>query len=195
MEAVLDAAGVGADVHLVGHSLGGLVVATVAAGRPVASVTVVDQPLRLGGFRDQVGWFEDQPRDPAAFPAVMAAVFEFGLGPRLDPGARERLTTLRRPDQRVVLGVWSFLLEAPPAEIDAAIDGAIIGGRARHLSLFGTDPGPDYAPWLAERVPGAVVEVWDDHGHYPHLVDPDRFTARLQAHWTAVDPHRELPRR
>jgi pimeloyl-ACP methyl ester carboxylesterase len=45
--------------------------------------------------------------------------------------------------------------------------------------LHGIDPGPDYAGWLRARVPDAMVEVWPDHGHYPHLVDPERFVARL----------------
>ncbi|MET0663145.1 MAG: hypothetical protein ABWZ42_08435 [Ilumatobacteraceae bacterium] len=33
------------------------------------------------------------------------------------------------------------------------------------------------------RVPGASVETWHDHGHGPHLVDPDRFVDRLLAFW------------
>ncbi len=183
--AVLDGAEVGDAAHLVGHSRGGLVVAAVGAARPVASVTVVDQPLRLAGFRDQVAWFEAELRDPATFPAVMAAVFEFSVGERLGADEKQRLAALRRADQEVVLGVWSFLLETPPAEIETVIDAAIASratGRP-HLTLLGTEPDADYPAWLAERIPGAVVEVWDDHGHYPHLVDPDRFTARLRAFW------------
>jgi len=53
----------------------------------------------------------------------------------------------------------------------------------RYLSLFGIDPGPDYADWLMSPIAGAVVEVWAEHGHYPHLVDPDRFVARLTDFW------------
>ncbi len=182
--AVLDAAGVGGDVRLVGHSRGGLVVAAVGAARPVASVVVVDQPLRLAGFRDQVAWFESELRHPATFPAVMEAVFEFSVGDRLSAEERQRLRALRRAEQEVVLGVWSFLLETPPAEIAAAIDQAISTRRTvPHLTLLGADPEPDYPAWLAERIPGAAVEVWADHGHYPHLVDPDRFTARLREFW------------
>ncbi|HHO58195.1 MAG TPA: alpha/beta hydrolase, partial [Oceanithermus profundus] len=37
--------------------------------------------------------------------------------------------------------------------------------------------------WLAARIPGAAVEVWPDYGHYPHLVDPDRFVERLRTFW------------
>jgi pimeloyl-ACP methyl ester carboxylesterase len=63
----------------------------------------------------------------------------------------------------------------------------MLAGYADHptpyLALFGIDPGPGYAEWLARRVPGAVVETWEDHGHYPHLVDPDRFVDRIVAFW------------
>lgn len=44
-----------------------------------------------------------------------------------------------------------------------------------YLSLFGTDPGAGYPDWLSGLVPTARVETWDGVGHYPHLVDPDRF--------------------
>lgn len=193
LAAVLDAAEVDGAAHLVGHSLGGLVVAAVAASHPVASVVVVDQPLRLGGFREQVAWFEAELRDPATFPAVMAAVFEFSVGERLPADEKQRIAALRRADQEVVLGVWSFRLETPPAEVEAAIDQAItpvIAGPP-HLTLLGTRPDPDYPAWLAQRIPGAVVEVWEGHGHYPHLVDPDRFTDRLRALWAGKAPSLE----
>ena len=29
------------------------------------------------------------------------------------------------------------------------------------------------------RIPTAEVEVWPDLGHYPHLVEPERFVARV----------------
>ena len=33
--------------------------------------------------------------------------------------------------------------------------------------------------WLLAQVANARVEVWPDHGHYPHLVDPAHFVERL----------------
>jgi pimeloyl-ACP methyl ester carboxylesterase len=49
------------------------------------------------------------------------------------------------------------------------------------LSLHGIDPGPDDIAWLTGLVPSVEVEVWADHGHDPHLVDPSRFLARVEA--------------
>jgi len=53
------------------------------------------------------------------------------------------------------------------------------------LSLHGLDAGPDYAAWLAARIPTATVEVWTDEqgrplGHHPHLMAPERFVARVR---------------
>lgn len=53
--------------------------------------------------------------------------------------------------------------------------------RVPYLSIHGVDPGAEYAHWLADLIPGALVEVWPDLGHYPHLVEPARFVSRLAA--------------
>lgn len=45
-------------------------------------------------------------------------------------------------------------------------------------------PGPAYAAWLTGLIPTATVELWEGLGHYPHLVDPDRFVRRLDEFWT-----------
>ena len=126
-------------------------------------------------------------RDPAMFPLVITGLFDQLVGDRLPAAERECIAALRRPDQSVALGVWRMLLDAPVDEVDAAIDAALAGyGTAAtpHLSIMGVDPGEHYAAWIAERIPGAVTEVWPDHGHYPHLVDPDRFVARLEQFWS-----------
>jgi pimeloyl-ACP methyl ester carboxylesterase len=172
--------------HLVGHSLGGAVVSAAGSGLPVASVTNVDQPLQLAGFKDQVCVLEGQLRDPATFAGVMTAVFDSMAGELLTAGERDRLEALRQPDQEVVLGVWALLLEQPAEAISQAVDAALAGYGVPYLSLFGIDPGHGYADWLAARIPGAQVECWDDHGHYPHLVDPDRFVARLRQFWSGL---------
>ena len=67
--AVLEATGTLGTAHLVGHSLGGMVVTAVGAAAPVASIVDVDQSLKLGSFKAQLGEFEPMLRDPATFPA------------------------------------------------------------------------------------------------------------------------------
>ena len=172
--------------HLVGHSLGGAVVSAAGAAISVASVVNLDQSLRLGEFKKLLEAVEPMLRDADMFPDVMTSIFTDLMGPRLSESERDRLTELRRADQAVVLGVWAELFTSTPEEVELLVDDGLAGyGEATvpYLSLFGVDPGRDYVQWLQARIPGAMCEVWPDHGHYPHLVDPDRFVARLTDFW------------
>jgi pimeloyl-ACP methyl ester carboxylesterase len=153
---------------------------------PVASVVAVDQSLQLGAFKSDLVAAEPLLRDPDQYRFVVGAMFEAMSGTLLSGDERGRIGALRRPDQAVILGVWDLLLTAPDDQIAAAVDTALAGyvdHPTPYLALFGIDPGESYASWLAERVPGGVVEIWADHGHYPHLVDPDRFVERLIGFW------------
>ena len=172
--------------HLVGHSLGGAVVSAAGAALPVSSVVNVDQSLQLGGFKEQLMGFEQQLHDFDAFPIVIQSLFETMAGDMIGADEKARVNAARRPDQDVVLGVWEMILSMPAKEIAAVVDGALAGYAdldVPYLSLFGIDPGDGYAAWIASHIDGAVTDVWPDHGHYPHLVDPDRFVARLQEFW------------
>ena len=169
--------------HLVGHSLGGAVVSAAGAALPVASVVNVDQSLKLDGFKAALMPAEPMLRDPEAFGAVITQLFTDMRG-ALPDDEFDRVSALRRPAQDVVLGVWELILTASEEEIAAVVDGALADyGDTRYLSLFGIDPGPGYGEWLAGHIVNSAVEVWDGSGHYPHLVDPDRFVARLEAFW------------
>ena len=42
-----------------------------------------------------------------------------------------------------------------------------VGFTDADLALFGSDPGPSYADWLASYGSVASTAVWADHGHYP----------------------------
>ncbi len=173
--------------HLVGHSLGGAVASAAGAVLPVSSVVNVDQSLQLDGFKAQLMGFEAQLRDADAFPFVIQGVFEMMAGDRITPDEMARVNSARRPDQDVVLGVWEMILTLPAEEIADVVDGALAGYSGLdvpYLSLFGIDPGDGYAAWISSHIDGAVTEVWPDHGHYPHLVDPDRFVDRLHAFWS-----------
>lgn len=173
--------------HLVGHSLGGIVVSAAGASLPVSSVVNVDQSLQLASFKDQLMPFAEQLRDPTAFPLVIEGLFAMMAGDKISPAEVERVNALRRPDQQVVLGVWELILTMEVDEIAAIVDAALAGyhgAGVSYLSLFGIDPGPDYANWLSGHIAESTSEVWRDHGHYPHLVDPDRFVSLLHDFWT-----------
>lgn len=183
--AVATAAGVERP-HLVGHSLGGTVVSVLGASFPAASIVNVDQSLQLDAFQSTLQAVEPLLRDPETFPGVLAALFDELDGPLLSSETSARMAQARKPVQEVVLGIWDLVLTAPAEQIAAIVD-AILAGHAQnpvpYLSLFGNDPGPDYRAWLEARIPSAQIEFWPEHGHFPHIVDPDRFVARLREFW------------
>ena len=190
--AVIAAAGVERP-HLVGHSLGGAVVTAAGALLDVASVVDIDQSLQLDAFKAQLMPAEPMLRDPEQYHLVVDAMFEMMMGDMLPASEQSQINGLRRADHEVVLGVWELLLTEPVEQIAAAVDDALAGYTGRsvpYLALFGIDPGDDYAAWLAERIPASIVECWSDadhhFGHYPHLVDPDRFVTRLSDFWTTT---------
>lgn len=176
--AVLAAEGA-ADALVIGHSLGGAVVSAYAAGGPCRGVVNVDQPLALGGFKDGLAQLEPMLRgSPEECAAAIGALFDQMRGP-LSEAEFRRVGDLRRPDQDVVLGVWDLVLTSSVEDLDAVVAGLAGAITVPYLSLHGIDPGPDYGAWLTGLVPTATVEVWQDHGHYPHLVDVPRFVARV----------------
>jgi pimeloyl-ACP methyl ester carboxylesterase len=183
--AVIAASGV-VRPHLVGHSLGGAVVTAAGATLDVASVVDIDQSLQLDSFKAQLVPAEPMLRNAGQYHHVVDAMFEMMMGELLSADERSRIGALRRADHEVVLAVWELLLSEPVEVIAATVDAALAGYAGRdvaYLALFGLDPGEGYDAWLAERIPGAVVEYWEAHGHYPHLVDPDRFVTRLREFW------------
>lgn len=166
---------------LIGHSLGGAVVSAYASAAPCRGVINVDQPLALGGFKEALGAIEAMLRGtPDECAAAVHAVFDQMVGPLPAP-ERERIEGMRRPDQEVVLGVWDLVLTSSVEELDAVVDAMAGSVKVPYLSLHGIDPGDDYREWLTSRIATAVVEVWPDHGHYPHLMDVARFVDRVDA--------------
>ncbi|MEM7321580.1 MAG: alpha/beta hydrolase [Actinomycetota bacterium] len=174
-------------VHLVGHSLGGAVVSAVGAAAPVASIVNVDQSLQLGAFKAQLAEVEPMLRNPETFGAVIDGMFAQLAGSTIAPEDMARINSFRRADQDVVLGVWELMFSMTEEEVNQVVEGALGGYAGKtvpYLSLFGEDPGPDYQAWLAGYIEGAETELWAANGHYPHLVDPDRFVERLRAFWS-----------
>jgi pimeloyl-ACP methyl ester carboxylesterase len=168
-----------ADPLVVGHSMGGIVATAYAAAHRCRAVVNVDQSIALGDLQDLVRSAEPMLRGDD-FADVLTALFE-SLQGALPPDEVARIGALRRPEPAVVLGVWAPLLELSRADLDALVAGVAAQVRVPYLSLHGTDPGADYGAWLVGAIPTATVEVWDGLGHYPHLVEPVRFTDRIRA--------------
>jgi len=177
--AVVRAVGMDAPT-VVGHSLGGIVATVYAATQPSLRVLNIDQSLALADFKDAVASIEAQLRgDEATFLATINAMLGAMEGP-MSPGESARMRALRRPDQAVVLAVWAPVMESSAADLDALVRSFAGQVTVPYLALHGSDPGAGYTAWLADVIPQAKLEVWPDEGHYPHLVEPDRFVNRLE---------------
>lgn len=167
------------DAVVVGHSLGGVVASAFAAIAPCRGVVSIDQPLRLSSFKEALSQLAPMLNGTReSFDQALELMFATMDGP-LSADQQARLRQHRRADQTVVLATWASVFESTPEELDATVEALAAGITVPYLSLHGTDPGPDYAPWLQHLVPTATVEVWPNMGHYLHLVDPGRFLARL----------------
>jgi pimeloyl-ACP methyl ester carboxylesterase len=165
---------------VVGHSLGGAVVSVYAAANPVRGVLNVDQPLEMRGFKALLEPLEPMLRgDEATFRSLIGQIFESLYG-ALSTEERARIQSLSHPEQDVVLGAWDLVLTATPEEMDELIRSTVQLVTAPYLAIAGSDPGEAYVAWLEDVIPTATFELWGDVGHYPHLVEPERFVQRIR---------------
>ena len=164
---------------VVGHSLGVTVAAVYAAVHTARAVVCVDGSLRFGDFAAEVVHPRAaELRGERTMDAVLAIDHALGLEPYAGTAEMER-RVLAFP-REVVLGIWEQLLATPPEQLTAVAEAVLPQIGAPLLSLHGSAPAPDYEAWLTGLVPAARVEVWDGSGHMLHLVDPERFAARVR---------------
>jgi pimeloyl-ACP methyl ester carboxylesterase len=166
---------------LVGHSLGAVVVTAYAAGAPARAVVNVDQGLALGDFAAALQQVEPMLRGEGfhdALGMVFAGLGVDALPPRWREWAEAKHAAAR---QEVVLGTWQLIFDSDAATLNGIVESMLGAVTVPYLAIHGSDPGDGYAGWLTSHVPTATVEVWDGDGHYPHLVEPERFAARVRA--------------
>lgn len=164
---------------VVGHSMGGIVATAYGALFPARAIVNVDQPLHLAGMQQQILQAEGMLRGEA-FPLFIQGMFAQMAG-GLDPDEMARVDGIRVPKQEVVLGMWRPLLEDSPDELAGLVSTLTkIPAEVPYLVITGLDAGPEYAAWLQQQIPQTVHEIWQPPTHYPHLVDPARFVARVE---------------
>ncbi|MHB1787423.1 MAG: alpha/beta fold hydrolase [Acidimicrobiales bacterium] len=179
--AVVSEAAIDGPSLLVGHSLGAIVVTAYATQAAVRGIVNIDQSLRLGDFAAALQPLAPILRGPD-FGGAVTAVFESLGVDRLPDEAKTYVTSKHREArQEVVLGVWDLVLDSAPKDLTAMAESLLGALKAPYLAVHGSDPGEGYPAWLSGLIPGATVEVWPGDGHYPHLVEPERFATRLAA--------------
>jgi pimeloyl-ACP methyl ester carboxylesterase len=163
---------------IVGHSLGASIAAVYAAAHAARAVVCVDQSLRFGEF---AGLVQAHAEDLLS-QRTMEAVWSIDRALQLEPytGVEDIERRVLAFPREVVLGIWDALLSTPPEQLTAIAEAVLPRITAPLLSLHGSPPPPDYAAWIGGLARGARVEIWDGTGHMLHLVEPERFAARVR---------------
>ncbi len=169
-----------ASPHLIGHSLGGLLVTLLAAPVRASSVVNVDQPFFMGPLIALIRELEPRLRGPD-FAAAMNEMMDRMGGRCLPSRVHEELCQYRgRARQDFVLSLWKPLLAQDEPAVAAMVEPFLRQIRCPYLALHGEEPGAAYREWLERSVLTAEIEVWEGLGHWLHRVDPDRFAARIR---------------
>jgi pimeloyl-ACP methyl ester carboxylesterase len=163
---------------VVGHSAGALQATAYGSAHPTLGVVNVDQPMSVGSF---VGFV--QQLSPALYGPDFAAAFapfadSIGVG-RLPRPERERVLATQHIEQQVVLDHWHRPLTESPAALQAEIDALLDRISVPYLWLVGEQVDDATRDHLLAHLPQAEIETWPGAGHMLHLMEPDRFAARV----------------
>src|SRR5262252_3936868 len=163
---------------VVGHSMAAAVAGLYASAHPARGIVLVDQATEVLPFAQMLQQIAPMLRGPA-FEQVWPNI-ENSLGlDRIPEPVRALVLVTHQVKQDVVLGYGEQVLSTEPAELQAWIDDKAARIKTLCLAVFGR-PATDGERERLGRLPDAQIEEWAGDGHFVHLVDPERFTARLQ---------------
>jgi pimeloyl-ACP methyl ester carboxylesterase len=164
---------------VVGHSMSGGLACIYAAAHPTRGLVVVDSGPDLQPFAELVHRLAPALRGPGFANAWQR--FESSLGlERIPEPARSAVCAGHHVDRDIVVGYWEPLLRAEPAELQARIDAQILPRLdVPCLGVFGR-PVTERERERFAQVADVALEEWTGDGHFVHLVDADRFAARLR---------------
>jgi pimeloyl-ACP methyl ester carboxylesterase len=170
---------------VVGHSIGGIIATIYASMYATAGLVTSDQILRPTEFIERIQVLREQLKNPKAFPRIWRSI-ESKLGIGLIPEER-RMFVLEasNPRQEIVLGYWGLASNespATPAEIERQIAAAASRIKSPFTAIFGEDVDLEYRDWLSKYAPHCRIVVFPNAGHFPHLVNPERFAEEIRTH-------------
>jgi pimeloyl-ACP methyl ester carboxylesterase len=167
---------------VVGHSVSGAIAGIYAGTYTALGVVNVDQPLDVRPFAQLVRRLEPALRGPGfaeAFEPIQASMEIW----RVPEPERSHLLTIQDIRAELVLGYWAELLESDPDELQARIEATTAGASRAgiaYLGVFGRELASADRAYLRAHISALQLEEWPEHGHLPHLVEPDRFAARVR---------------
>ena len=165
---------------VVGHSMSGSLVLMYAGMYPTRGALSIDCPFDLRPFAGLVKQLAPALRGPG----FQQAFAPFQQSMRLDLLPEPVPQTLR---QDVVLAYWDKLIRTDPDALQQLIEDLAARTDAPALLLYGDAVTSEQREYIHAHAPGTEVEEWPG-GHMLHLVDPDRFTARLRSFVSSVTP-------
>jgi pimeloyl-ACP methyl ester carboxylesterase len=174
---LLASLGIGSPV-VVGHSIGGSLAFLYAGHFPARGVVCIDQPQDVRAFAALLKQLEPVLRGPG-FATAFARFQESMAIDRVPEPIRSLIYASQRVDQDVVVGYWDEVLRGDPDALQSRIDDGLATIDIPALAVFGR-PLPDGAEHGLARVRNLELEEWPGLGHFPHLVEPDRFAERLR---------------
>jgi pimeloyl-ACP methyl ester carboxylesterase len=189
--AVLRALGVGS-AHVAGYSGGSIIAQELALRHPdlVRSLVLVSTWARLDAYlRRLLDFFRWLPDVAPSERAFLEAFYLWFFTPRahadgtVDKLVEQALAGPAPPSpdavQRTLEAFYSYetcdrlpQIAAPTLVLSGGLD---------------LTTGPRFGRVVADRIPGAVFEVLPDEAHQPFQEIPDRWNARVDAFWRAVD--------
>lgn len=180
----LDAAGL-RDVALVGHSLGGMIAAELAAVQPARfRKLVLISPLGLWNAQDPVlDFFAARPDEVAAAVTVRTEGALVRSFQPLAASGEEELIQLTLERARSLASAARFLWPIPNRGLVKRLHRV----RAPTLVLWGDRDGispPSYAERFASLIPGARVQIVQGAAHLLHLDQPETSAAAVSAFLT-----------
>ena len=163
---------------VVGHSMAAGIAGLYASAHPARGLVLVDQGTEILPFAQMLHQVAPMLRGPA-FDQIWPTI-ENSLGlDRIPEPARTLVLETHTVNQDVVLGYWDQVLTTDPADLQAWIDATAARIRVPCLAVFGR-PATGGERERLGRLPDARIEEWPGDGHFVHLVDPERFAARLR---------------
>jgi pimeloyl-ACP methyl ester carboxylesterase len=184
-------------VSAVGHSMGALTlweyIRSHGTGR-LARLCLIDQSPRLvtdDGWR--LGIYGDFDRERSRrfiaelhedFAEAVLRLSAYGLNRRAREkyeqdarGWQKSREALRALDPAPLIAIWESLAAADYRDVLERIDIPTLLVFGSHSNFY----RPETAEYLRERIPGAMLHVYDGTDHSPHQWQRERFARDLQA--------------
>lgn len=163
---------------VVGHSIGGMLVAYYAAHFPTAGVVTSDQPLRTAGFIQRFQAMRPQLQGPA-FNAIWRAIESSFQIDRIPEVNRPFLRS--KPRQDIALGYWREVFDCNPEEKQDEFLQLLKKIDTPFTGVFGDEVDRDYVTAVRRTLPQYQAVEIPGSGHFPHLVHPAKFADVVHA--------------